>query len=155
MKTIMRFLQRTALLALLLALGTWLFYIGREHQIFLDNKSIERDGKNFRALEQVNVSVKSKSHGDAWGEPIELLARDRDVVVTVGPKFSLKAEILDSMGGDVERVIEITLEPGFQKDLMLSLPLLNAARGDFILPSPGGVPVPEEPAPAAEQAGNP
>ncbi|MCR4817744.1 MAG: hypothetical protein K5841_02160 [Fretibacterium sp.] len=136
MKMIMRFFQRMVLLALLIALGTWLFYIGREHKIFLDNKSIERDGKNYRALEQVNVSVNG-------GEPIELLARDRDVAITVGPKFYLKVEVLDSMGGDVERVIEMPLEPGFDKDMMLSLPLLNAARGDFILPPPGGAPAPD------------
>ena len=129
MKTFMRIFQRLLLLALLIALGTWLFYIGREHQVFLDNKSIEREGKNFRALEQVNVSVNG-------GTPIELLARDRDVAVTVGPKFSLKVEILDSMGGDVERVVELTLEPGFGKDMMLSLPLLAALRTDFILPPP-------------------
>ena len=149
MKTFMRFFQRTVLLALLIALGTWLFYIGREHRVFLDNKSIERDGKNFRALEQVNVSING-------GEPIELLARDRDVAVTVGPKFSLKVEFLDSMGGDVERVVEMTLEPGFDKDLMLSMPLLNAARGDFILPPPAAAaPKPEEPAPATPVIPNP
>ena len=146
MKTFMRFFQRAVLLALLIALGTWLFYIGREHRVFLDNKSIERDGKNFRALEQVNVSVNG-------GEPIELLARDRDVAVTVGPRFSLKVEFLDSMGGDVERVVEMTLEPGFDKDLMLSMPLLNAARADFILPPPAAAtPKPEEPAPEKDPA---
>ncbi|MCR5346709.1 MAG: hypothetical protein K6E38_02950 [Fretibacterium sp.] len=136
MKTFMRFFQRTVLLALLIALGTWLFYIGREHRVFLDNKSIERDGKNFRALEQVNVSVNG-------GDPIELLARDRDVAVTVGPKFSIKVEVLDSMGGDVARTVEMTMEPGFGKDMMISLPLLNAARGDFILPPPGAASAPE------------
>ncbi|MBQ9565078.1 MAG: hypothetical protein IJU98_05770 [Synergistaceae bacterium] len=153
MKTFMRILERTLVLALLIALGTWLFYIGREHQVFLDNKSIERDGKNFRALEQVNVSVNG-------GTPVELLARDRDVAVTVGPKFSLRVEILDSMGGDVERVVELSLEPGFDKDLMVSLPLLAALRADFILPPPavaapkqeGQSPLPGgEPAPAADE----
>ena len=34
----MRVLQRTIVLAVLLALGVALFYVGREHQIFLDNK---------------------------------------------------------------------------------------------------------------------
>ena len=136
MKTFMRIFQRLVVLALLIALGTWLFYIGREHQIFLDNKSIERDGKNFKALEQVNVSLNG-------GEPIELLARDRDVTVFVGPKAKVKIEVFDSMGGDVERVVEIEIEPGFDKDLMLSIPLLAAQRTDFILPPPGGVPAPQ------------
>ena len=79
----MRVLQRTIVLAALLALGVALFYVGREHQIFLDNKTIEADGKTFKAMEQVNVSVNG-------GDPVELLARDRDVVKTVGPSFSLR-----------------------------------------------------------------
>ena len=48
----------------------------REHQIFLDNKTIEADGKTFKAMEQVNVSVNG-------GDPVELLARDRDVIKVV------------------------------------------------------------------------
>ena len=125
----MRVLQRTIVLAALLALGVALFYVGREHQIFLDNKTIEADGKTFKAMEQVNVSVNG-------GDPVELLARDRDVVKTVGPSFSLRVEVLDSMGGDVERTIELRLTPGFGKDMMLSLPLLAAGREDFLLPPP-------------------
>ena len=88
----MRVLLRTIVLVALLALGVALFYVGREHRIFLDNKTIEADGKTFRAMEQVNVSVNG-------GAPVELLARDRDVVKTVGPSFSLRVEVLDSMGG--------------------------------------------------------
>ena len=125
----MRVLQRTIVLAALLALGVALFYVGREHQIFLDNKTIEADGKTFRAMEQVNVSVNG-------GNPVELLARDRDVVKAVGPSFSLRVEVLDSMGGDVERTIELKMTPGFGKDMMLSLPLLAAGREDFLLPPP-------------------
>ena len=125
----MRVLLRTIVLVALLALGVALFYVGREHRIFLDNKTIEADGKTFRAMEQVNVSVNG-------GDPVELLARDRDVVRTVGPSFSLRVEVLDSMGGDVERTIELKMTPGFGKDMMLSLPLLAAGREDFLLPPP-------------------
>ena len=138
----MRALQRTVVLAALIALGVALFYMGREHQVFLDNKTAEADGKTFKALEQVNVSV-------AGGEPVELLKRDRDVVKVVGPSFSLKVEVLDSMGGSVEQTLERTLTPGFGKDLMISIPLLAAGREDFILPPPTvQAPAPEE-APAA------
>ena len=67
---------------------------------------------------------------------MELLKRDRDVVKVVGPSFSLKVEVLDSMGGSVEQTLERTLTPGFGKDLMISIPLLAAGREDFILPPP-------------------
>lgn len=145
----MRILQRTIVLVLLVALGGVLFYVGREHRVFLDNKTIEVDGKTFKALEQVNVTI-------GRGEPIELLARDRDVVETVGPSFEVKVEILDSLGGDVERTLELTLTPGFGKDLLISLPLLAAGRDDFVLPSPALQPsAPSEPSGTEKEAMSP
>ena len=126
----MRILQRAAVVLLIIALGTWLFYIGREHQIFLDNKSITRDDKNFKAFEQVNVSVNN-------GSKIELLARDRDMAKAVGPAFMLRVEILDSLGGDVAKEIEVQVRPEFNRDMLINIPLLAAGRSDFILPAPG------------------
>ncbi|RRD64754.1 DUF6672 family protein [Fretibacterium sp. OH1220_COT-178] len=137
----MRVLQRTVVLLALIALGVGLFYMGREHQVFLDNRTIEAGGATFRALEQVNVSVNG-------GEPIELLERDRDVVRTVGPTLSVRVEVLDSMGGDVERTVDLVLRPGFRRDLMLSLPLVAAGRDDFVLPPPTA----QQTAPEAEPA---
>ena len=52
------------------------------------------------------------------------------------PDFSLRVEVLDSMGGDVERTIELRMTPGFGKDMMLSLPLLAAGREDFLQTEP-------------------
>ncbi len=137
----MRVLQRTVVLLALIALGVGLFYMGREHQVFLDNRTIEAGGATFRALEQVNVSVNG-------GEPIELLERDRDVVRTVGPTLSVRVEVLDSMGGDVERTVDLVLRPGFRRDLMLSLPLVAAGRDDFVLPPPTAQQTAPEPEPA-------
>ena len=125
----MRILQRAAVVLLIIALGTWLFYIGREHQIFLDNKSITRGDQNFKAFEQVNVSVNN-------GSKIELLARDRDMTKAVGPAFALRVEILDSLGGDVAKVIELQVRPEFNRDMLINIPLLAAGRSDFILPAP-------------------
>lgn len=125
----MRIIQRIAVILLIIALGTWLFYIGREHQIFIDNKSITRGEQNFKALEQVNVSIDG-------GAKIELLARDRDVIKTVGPAFKLRVEILDSLGGDVARVIELDVRPEFGRDMLINIPLLAAGRSDYILPAP-------------------
>ena len=126
----MRILQRAAVVLLIIALGTWLFYIGREHQIFIDNKSITRGDQNFKAFEQVNVSVNN-------GSKIELLARDRDMTKAVGPAFELRVEILDSLGGDAAKVIELQVRPEFNRDMLINIPLLAAGRSDFILPAPG------------------
>ncbi|MBQ7560207.1 MAG: hypothetical protein IJS99_00035 [Synergistaceae bacterium] len=125
LKFIMRWTQRIILLAALIALGFGLFYIGREHQIFLDNKTLGE----YKALEQVNVSING-------GEVAELLPCDRDLRKVVGPKFILKAEIFDENGEitqNIEREIKICF---FSKDIMINLPSLAASSDEFIVPAP-------------------
>jgi hypothetical protein len=71
------------------------------------------------------------------GQPsIELLPRDRDVAAAVGPRFTVRVEVMDEYGEEVEKVIEKEITPGFSGDMMLSLPLLAAGQDDFILPGP-------------------
>jgi hypothetical protein len=129
----MRALQRFAALCLILFLSAWLFYVGREHQVFLDNKTVEAGGRSFRALAFVRVSV-------AGGPPIELMPRDRDAAAAVGPRFAVKVEVMDEFGEEVEKTIEKEINPGFSGNVMLSLPLLAAGRDDFVLPPPGAAP---------------
>ncbi|GHS91676.1 hypothetical protein AGMMS49957_18510 [Synergistales bacterium] len=123
------FKERVAALVVVLLVSVGLFYIGREHKVFLDNKTIEVDGQSFRALKFVRVTVANK-------EPVELMPRDRDLSTVIGPSFKLKVEVMDEFGEDVEKTIEKELKPGFDKDMMLSMPLLAADRDDYILPAP-------------------
>ncbi|MBR1486314.1 MAG: hypothetical protein IJ597_03565 [Synergistaceae bacterium] len=130
LKFLMRLFQRLVVLAALIALGIWLFYIGREHQIFLDNKTLGE----YKALEQVNVSVNG-------GEVSELMERERDVRKVVGPKFEIKAEIFDD-DGEISKTItkEIKIDDlckfQFSKDIMINLPALAAEAENFIVPAP-------------------
>ena len=140
----MRTLQRIVALCLIVAFSTFLFYIGREHQIFIDNKTIELESESFRALKFITVSVNGAS-------PIELMARDRDLVKVVGPSFRFKLEVMDEYGEEVERVIEKELRLDFTKDVMLSMPLMAADRDDYILPPPTVQASPEQDTPAVEE----
>ena len=133
LKFLMRWFQRLVVLAALIALGIWLFYIGREHQIFLDNKTLG----DFKALEQVNVSING-------GEVSELMTRERDVKKVVGPKFEIKAEIFDD-DGEIAKTITKEIEIDnlckfqFSKDIMINLPALAAdpeKTENFIVPAP-------------------
>ncbi|MBR2208035.1 MAG: hypothetical protein IJ859_04415 [Synergistaceae bacterium] len=133
LKFLMRWFQRLVVLAALIALGIWLFYIGREHQIFLDNKTLGE----FKALEQVNVSING-------GEVSELMTRERDVKKVVGPKFEIKAEIFDD-DGEIAKTITKEIEIDnlckfqFSKDIMINLPALAAdpeKTENFIVPAP-------------------
>ena len=137
LKFLMRWFQRLVVLAALIALGVWLFYIGREHQVFLDNKTLGE----FKALEQINVRVND-------GEISELMARERGVQKVVGPKFQIKAEVFDEDGELVKRIskdiqidkIECTRDFNFNfrfsKDIMINLPTLVAGEENFIVPAP-------------------
>jgi hypothetical protein len=143
----MRALQRLVVLCLVLLFSAWLFYIGREHQVFLDNRTVETGGQSFRALAFVRVSVAGKPS-------VELLPRDRDVAAAVGPRFTVRAEVMDEFGEEVEKVVEREMTPGFSADMMISLPLLAAERDDFVLPPPTAAPARDEQpeAPASEES---
>ena len=126
----MRALQRTVALCLVVIVSALLFYFGREHRIFLDNKTIDDvEGNSYRALKFVRVSVNDSSQ-------IELLPRDRDLVKVAGPSFRFKVEVMDDFGEEVEKVIEREFRLGFDKDVMFSLPLLASDRDDYVLPPP-------------------
>lgn len=124
LKFLMRWFQRLVVLAALAALGVWLFYIGREHQVYLDNRPLGE----HKALEQVNVSVNG-------GESAELMPRDRDLRKVVGPKFEVKAEVFDDKGEIIDTITR-TVYPEFSKDIMINLPALAAGDEGFILPPP-------------------
>ena len=121
---LMRWYQRLIVIAGLIALGFLLFYIGREHRVFLDNKTVNE----YKALPQINVSING-------GEVAELMPRDRDMRKVVGPKFELKAELFDDKGEITDTFTRI-ITVGCRKDIMISLPILAGESEDFILPSP-------------------
>ncbi|MBQ7068570.1 MAG: hypothetical protein IJM82_05340 [Synergistaceae bacterium] len=124
LKFLMRWFQRLVLVAALIALGVWLFYIGREHQIFLDNKTFG----DFKALEQVNVSINN-------GETVELMPRERDMKKVVGSKFEIKAEVFDDKG-EISNTITKIINLCFSKDIMINLPAFAGGAENFIVPSP-------------------
>lgn len=121
---LMRWYQRIIVVAGLVALGFWLFYVGREHKIFLDNKAVN----DYAPLEQVNVSING-------GEAAELMPKDRDMRKAVGPEFELKAEIFDEKG-EIINTITRKVIIGCSKDIMISLPILAGGSEDFVMPSP-------------------
>lgn len=119
-----RWLQRLIVLAALCGLGVWLFYIGREHQIFLDNKTLGE----HKALEQVNVSVNG-------GEVVELMERERDVKKVTEPSVEVRADVFDE-DGNVVKTLTKRIELGFSRDIMINLPAFAGGSGDYILPAP-------------------
>ena len=124
LKFLMRWFQRLVLIAALILLGVCMFFIGREHQIFLDNKTLG----DFKALEQVNVTINN-------GETVELMTRERGVKKIVGTKFEIKAEVFDE-NGEISKTITKEVKLCLSKDIMINLPTFAAGDENFIVPAP-------------------
>lgn len=124
LKFLFSWFQRLLVIAGLAALGIWLFYIGREHKIFLDNKNFE----DFKAFEQVNVRINN-------GEEIELMQRERSFAKVVGPKFEVEAKIFDE-NGEISDTVTRTVKICFSKDIMINIPVFAVSDDGFILPAP-------------------
>ncbi len=124
LKFLMRWFQRLILIAGLIILGIWLFFIGREHNIYLDNKSFGE----YKAFEQVNVKIND-------GEEAELLPRDRDVRKAVGTKFKIYAEVFDE-DGKIINTVEREIFPKCSKDIMINLPAFVGGSEKFLMPAP-------------------
>ena len=119
---------RTVLVLLLVGLGVVLFALGKEHQVFLDNKALAVGGAEIPALEAVRVTVDG-------GEPLEFAADDRDVVQTRGLRAQVKLEVLDG-NGNVTKTVERSVSFSFEDRVMLSLPVLVQGGEGYRLPPP-------------------
>ena len=119
---------RTGLVLLLVGLGVLLFFLGKEHQVFLDNKAVAAGGKEIPALESGRVTVEG-------GEPLEFVADDRDVTKIRGPRAHVKLELLDPEG-KVTRTVERSVSFSFENRAMISLPALAAGDEGYRLAPP-------------------
>lgn len=144
-----RLVIRLILLALLVLLCFFLYYYGKQHEILLDNKTVEINGQSYEAAEFVRITV----NGDA-AKPIELYAKERDLVKVSGPRHTIKVEIVDEDSDKVIKTEERDFNFGKISSLMISIPAVAEKAPDVYLPLPGAMtqaPAPEpETAPATE-----
>lgn len=147
-----RLVIRLVLLSLLIVFGFFLYYYGKEHEILLDNKTVEINGKSYEAAEFVRITI----NGDA-GKAIELYAKERDVVKVTGPNHTIKVEIVDEDSDKVIKTEERDFNFGKTSSLMISIPAVAEKAPDVYLPLPGSMvqaPAPEtEPEAATETTG--
>jgi hypothetical protein len=136
----------TGLVILLSVASFLLFYYGRQHRIILDNRSVDVDGQNYRALAGVLVAVNhptldreaslaavgSADKGvslsfNFWPKAdfstikaVEMMPRERILVKVVGPKFNLKAEVHDRAGESLG-TIDADIQLGTRRNAMIRL----------------------------------
>ncbi|HOV62222.1 MAG TPA: hypothetical protein PK349_14275 [Candidatus Hydrogenedentes bacterium] len=122
---------RIGLLVVLVLLGVYLYTSGKQHQLFVDNMAVEIEGKAYAPEALVRAAFDG-------GEPLELASGDRDVTQVVGPRHTVKVEVLNESGDVVK-----TLEGEFR--------WVSTKKGMFSVPAfLGGAPSPMIDSPVAE-----
>ncbi len=139
-----RLVIRLGLLSVVVAIGFLLFYLGKEHEILLDNKTAEIKGIKYQAAQYVKITI----NGDEKNS-IELYSDERDVVKLSGPDHSVKVEIIDENTEKVVKSAEKDFNFGRTSSLMISIPAVAENAPDVYLPLPGAM-APQASAPKSD-----
>ena len=79
-------LYKIGALLILVAICVVMFIIGRGHTVYLDNKTMEYEGQEYKAFHRCTVYVN--------GEKLsKLSAKDRGMATTMGQSFTMTLEI--------------------------------------------------------------
>ena len=126
-----RFVIRIALVVLLVLLCFGLYYIGKEHDVYVDNKTVTIDGREYREIEYLALVV----NGDEK-DSVEYFAGDRDVLKLQGPNHTLKIIVMDEDTEEVIKTVERKLSLGTIPAIMVSMPAIAEEAENIELPLP-------------------
>jgi hypothetical protein len=129
-----RLVVRIVLLALVILLGFVLFYIGKEHEVLIDNKTVTIEGKEYEAADYIVITV----NGDE-DNAVELYEGERDAVRVAGMKHTFKVEVIDEDTDEVLKSQERAFNFGRISALMISAPALADNAPNVFLPHPSTV----------------
>ena len=93
MKVNRSLLFKLAALMIVLAVAVLMFFIGRGHTVYFDNKTIEYEGKTYDCPYKVTVYVKGE-------QAAKLYAKERGMSTWIGPQFKMTLEIVEEKGGE-------------------------------------------------------
>jgi hypothetical protein len=113
-----RFLIRTSALVVVLLFGVLMFFIGKQHTILLDNKTVTVEGQELRALQLVTVQVDNL-------EELELASRDRDKAVVTNQSHRISITYTDSDWNDISFTRKFKIPLGEDMSI-ISIPTLVA-----------------------------
>jgi hypothetical protein len=140
-----RMLVRALLLAALVAVAFWMYNIGKEHNVLLDNRAVVIGGVEYALIETLTLSIDGVKKND-------VKAGGRVAHKMIGRNHKITAGIARP-----DKTVEKTVERGvrFGQDMrkwMISLPALVAGAPDIYIPSPVTAPPPPPPAETAPPA---
>jgi hypothetical protein len=111
-----RFWIRIAAIAVVLLVAVLMFWIGKQHTILLDNKTLEVDGRTYKAFSIVEVQVDKEDR-------LELAARDRDMAVVTNQSHRITVWYTDDNYEEVVKTWKFSVPLG-ESMILLSIPAL-------------------------------
>lgn len=132
--------QRTCVIAGLIAVAASLFYIGRGHTLLIDTNAVTIGGAELRSFASATVSVDGKELGFPLGRA------ERDMVTVSGPKHRITIVNDADPAEKIEKTFTI---PTFMDMAIVSVPAIigNAPREYWVTLF---TPAPAEDAPAEQ-----
>ena len=130
-------IQRSCVLLGLIALSAYLFYIGKGHVLLIDTNAVTINGKEFRSLASVTVSID--------GKELDPMGRAERVMASVsGPNHTIVIVDDADTGKRVEKTFTV---PTFLHTVIVSVPAIlgNAPAEHWVTEF---IPPPPEDAPA-------
>jgi hypothetical protein len=109
---------RTAAIAIILVFSVFLFFIGKQHTVLVDNKTVAVNGVEVKALQLVEVQVN-------FLDSLELAARDRDKFDVTGQKHKVTVIYTDA-NWEEHTIVRTFKVPLMQEMVMILLPALVA-----------------------------
>ncbi|NBK21318.1 MAG: hypothetical protein EOM68_04750 [Spirochaetia bacterium] len=112
------FLMRLIAIVVVLLLAVMLFFIGKQHTVLLDNKTLTVNGEEIKALKMVEVQVNKL-------EALEFVPRDRDKVDVTRQKHTITVSYTDADWNEISITRKFTL-PLMEEMSIISIPVLVA-----------------------------
>ncbi len=115
-----KLLFRLGAVVVVLAIAAVMMVIGRGHTVYLDNKTLEHDGTEYKAYYKIEVSTKEMD------KTAKLMARDRGMSTWIGQKFRMDLLVTEKEG-DAPKSLEVSLSLPYGMDNpVINLPALLA-----------------------------
>ena len=113
-----KLLIRLVVLVVLVAIALVMMSIGRGHTVYIDNKTLEYDGTEYKAFYRVEIDTKGAD------KTIRLDARDRGAAKCIGQRFHMDLTVTDQKGSE-PRQLSLDVKLPYNMDgPILNLPAL-------------------------------
>ena len=110
-----RLFFRLGAIALLVVIAAYMMVIGRGHNVYVDNKSLDYNGETYKPYYRATVYVN--------GERLsKLQPKERTSATNIGQSFSMTLELIKEKGQDAETV-DISLKLPYNMDgIIVNIP---------------------------------